>query len=104
MRDLVPVRRALISLSDKAGLDALAEGLKRHGVEVVSTGGAAVSRSSSAVSTPTTQMPCESYCWQVAGSATAAGERTSEAPTHSSAPAKARATRRMTAPAYSVRR
>ena len=41
MRDLVPVRRALISLSDKSGLDALAEGLKRHGVEIVSTGGSA---------------------------------------------------------------
>ena len=41
MRDLVPVRRALISLSDKGGLDSLAEGLKRHGVEIVSTGGTA---------------------------------------------------------------
>ena len=41
MRDLVPVRRALISLSDKSGLGALAEGLKRHGVEIVSTGGTA---------------------------------------------------------------
>ena len=41
MPDLVPVRRALISLSDKRGLDALAEGLKRHGIEVVSTGGTA---------------------------------------------------------------
>ena len=41
MTDLVPVRRALISLSDKAGLDALAAGLERHGVEIVSTGGTA---------------------------------------------------------------
>src|ERR671911_505483 len=41
MTDLVPVRRALISLSDKSGLEALAEGLKRHGVEIVSTGGTA---------------------------------------------------------------
>ena len=41
MRDLVPVRRALISLSDKSGLEALAQGLKRHGVEIVSTGGTA---------------------------------------------------------------
>ena len=41
MTDLVPVRRALISLSDKSGLDQLAEGLKRHNVEVVSTGGTA---------------------------------------------------------------
>ncbi|HEX6072400.1 MAG TPA: bifunctional phosphoribosylaminoimidazolecarboxamide formyltransferase/IMP cyclohydrolase [Sphingomicrobium sp.] len=41
MTDLVPVRRALISLSDKNGLDSLAEGLIRHGVEIVSTGGTA---------------------------------------------------------------
>jgi len=41
MTDLVPVRRALISLSDKSGLDRLAEGLTRHGVEIVSTGGTA---------------------------------------------------------------
>ncbi|HUP67814.1 MAG TPA: bifunctional phosphoribosylaminoimidazolecarboxamide formyltransferase/IMP cyclohydrolase, partial [Sphingomicrobium sp.] len=41
MTDLVPVRRALISLSDKAGLDALARGLSKHGVELVSTGGTA---------------------------------------------------------------
>ncbi len=41
MIDLVPVRRALISLSDKAGIEALAAGLARHGVEVVSTGGTA---------------------------------------------------------------
>src|SRR3954451_8928877 len=41
MIDLVPVRRALISLSDKAGLDDLATGLARHGVEIVSTGGTA---------------------------------------------------------------
>src|SRR3569832_2117214 len=41
MTDLVPVRRALISLSDKRGLDELAAGLARHGVELVSTGGTA---------------------------------------------------------------
>jgi phosphoribosylaminoimidazolecarboxamide formyltransferase / IMP cyclohydrolase len=41
MTDLVPVRRALISLSDKSGLDELAVGLARHGVEIVSTGGTA---------------------------------------------------------------
>jgi phosphoribosylaminoimidazolecarboxamide formyltransferase/IMP cyclohydrolase len=41
MTDLVPIRRALISLSDKGGLDALAAGLRRHGVEIVSTGGTA---------------------------------------------------------------
>ena len=39
MTDLVPVRRALISLSDKDGLDQLAAGLKRHDVEIISTGG-----------------------------------------------------------------
>jgi phosphoribosylaminoimidazolecarboxamide formyltransferase/IMP cyclohydrolase len=41
MTDLVPVRRALISLSDKSGLDDLAAGLARHNVEIVSTGGTA---------------------------------------------------------------
>src|SRR3954462_5086319 len=41
MADLVPVRRALISLSDKSGLDMLAAGLTRHGIEIVSTGGTA---------------------------------------------------------------
>ena len=41
MTDLVPVRRALISLSQKSGLDELAAGLARHGVEIVSTGGTA---------------------------------------------------------------
>src|SRR5690242_19023808 len=41
MTDLVRVRRALISLSDKSGLDELAAGLARHGVEIVATGGTA---------------------------------------------------------------
>ena len=41
MTDLVPVRRALISLSDKSGLEDLAAGLARHKVEIVSTGGTA---------------------------------------------------------------
>src|SRR5579884_1185697 len=50
MTDLVPVRRALISLSDKTGLDELAAGLTRHGVEIVSTGGtAAILRQKGAV-------------------------------------------------------
>src|SRR6201991_3568523 len=41
MTDLVPVKRALISLSDKNGLELLAEGLTRRGIELVSTGGTA---------------------------------------------------------------
>src|SRR5689334_10995741 len=41
MTDLVPVKRALISLSDKTGLEELAKGLARHRVEIVSTGGTA---------------------------------------------------------------
>src|SRR5215213_10797288 len=41
MTDLVPVRRALISLSDKSGLQVLAAGLAKHAVEIVSTGGTA---------------------------------------------------------------
>ena len=41
MTDVVPVKRALISLSDKNGLAELAAGLARHRVELVSTGGTA---------------------------------------------------------------
>ncbi|MEO8141322.1 MAG: bifunctional phosphoribosylaminoimidazolecarboxamide formyltransferase/IMP cyclohydrolase [Sphingomicrobium sp.] len=41
MTDLIPVRRALLSLSDKHGLDTLAAGLAKAGVELVSTGGTA---------------------------------------------------------------
>ena len=41
MTDLVPVKRALVSLSDKTGLEELAAGLARHRVEIVSTGGTA---------------------------------------------------------------
>ena len=41
MTDRVPVTRALISLSDKSGLDRLAAGLAELGVEIVSTGGTA---------------------------------------------------------------
>src|SRR3954470_10230808 len=42
MSDLVPVKRALISVSDKTGLDAFATALvKEFGVELISTGGTA---------------------------------------------------------------
>lgn len=41
MIDLIPVRRALLSVSDKSGLAELAAALVRHGVELVSTGGTA---------------------------------------------------------------
>lgn len=41
MTDQTPVRRALISVSDKTGLIALAQGLAERGVELVSTGGTA---------------------------------------------------------------
>ena len=36
-----PIRRALLSVSDKHGLPALAAGLHRHGIELLSTGGTA---------------------------------------------------------------
>ena len=39
--DLVPIRRALISVSDKTGLVPLASGLAARGVELLSTGGTA---------------------------------------------------------------
>ncbi len=41
MDNVVKVRRALLSVSDKAGLEALAAALVRHGVALVSTGGTA---------------------------------------------------------------
>ena len=41
MTDLVPIRRALLSLSDKSGLEPLAAALAEAGVELVSTGGTA---------------------------------------------------------------
>jgi len=39
--NLVPMRRALISVSDKTGLEAFAQALAARGVELVSTGGTA---------------------------------------------------------------
>jgi len=38
---ILPIRRALISVSDKAGLIDLAKTLKEHGAEILSTGGTA---------------------------------------------------------------
>lgn len=38
---MVKVRRVLISVSDKTGIEALALGLHKHGVEILSTGGTA---------------------------------------------------------------
>ena len=35
------IARALLSVSDKTGLADFARGLRRHGVEIVSTGGTA---------------------------------------------------------------
>ena len=41
MPDLVPIRRALLSVSDKNGLVPLAAALAAHGAEILSTGGSA---------------------------------------------------------------
>lgn len=41
MSDRIPVRRALISVYDKSGLEQLAQGLHEAGVEIVSTGSTA---------------------------------------------------------------
>ena len=41
MTDIVPIRRALISVSDKAGLVPFAKALRASGVEILSTGGSA---------------------------------------------------------------
>ena len=42
MIDLIKLRRALISVSDKTGLMELAHALADQGVELVSTGGTAI--------------------------------------------------------------
>ena len=39
--DRIPLRRALVSVYDKAGLEDLVRGLSEAGVELVSTGGSA---------------------------------------------------------------
>ena len=41
MPDIIPIRRALISVSDKAGLEEFGKTLAAAGVELVSTGGTA---------------------------------------------------------------
>ncbi len=41
MNDIVPIRRALLSVSDKTGLVDLARALVAHGAEILSTGGSA---------------------------------------------------------------
>ena len=41
MVDIIPVQRALISVSDKSGVTALAQALAARGVEILSTGGSA---------------------------------------------------------------
>src|SRR6201746_1647624 len=41
MTDIVPIRRALISVSDKSGLVPFAQALAAGGVEILSTGGSA---------------------------------------------------------------
>ncbi len=41
MTDIVPIRRALISVSDKTGLVEFAGRSRRSGVEILSTGGSA---------------------------------------------------------------
>jgi phosphoribosylaminoimidazolecarboxamide formyltransferase/IMP cyclohydrolase len=41
MTDIIPIRRALISVSDKSGLVAFATALAGYGVEILSTGGSA---------------------------------------------------------------
>ena len=38
-RDLVPIKRAIVAVSDKTGLIELAQALADAGVEIVSTGG-----------------------------------------------------------------
>ena len=41
MSDLYPIKRALISVSDKTDIIKLASALVQHGIEIISTGGSA---------------------------------------------------------------
>ena len=41
MKDIVPIRRALISVSNKTGIVEFAENLAQKGIEIISTGGTA---------------------------------------------------------------
>ncbi len=50
MTDLAPLRRALISVSDKTGLIDFAKGLAAHGVQLLSTGGTASERRAAGLS------------------------------------------------------
>jgi phosphoribosylaminoimidazolecarboxamide formyltransferase/IMP cyclohydrolase len=53
-RDVVPIRRALVSVSDKSGLVDLARELADAGVEIVSTGGSAAAIAAAGI--PVTQV------------------------------------------------
>ncbi len=52
-RDVVPIRRALVSVCDKTGLRELGAALAAAGVEIVSTGGSATLRREAATTSPT---------------------------------------------------
>ncbi len=55
--DLVPIRRALLSVSDKAGLEPFAKALASRGIELISTGGTAALLASSGLNvTPVEQV------------------------------------------------
>ena len=41
MSDFYPIKRALISVSDKTDITKLANALFQHGIEIISTGGSA---------------------------------------------------------------
>ena len=51
----MPIRTALVSVSDKTGLVALAEGLQKHGVRILSSGGTAKALSGAGVAVETVE-------------------------------------------------
>jgi phosphoribosylaminoimidazolecarboxamide formyltransferase/IMP cyclohydrolase len=53
-RDIIPIRRALISVSDKTGLVELATALNAAGVDIISTGGSAAAIAAAGI--PVTQV------------------------------------------------
>jgi hypothetical protein len=78
--DRVPIRRALISVYDKTGLEELAQGLHAAGVEIVSTGSTAKKIAAAGIPVQeveevTASRPCTRAC-TAASSPTAASRPT----------------------------
>ena len=61
MTDRLPIRRALLSVSDKSGLVEFAQALAAHGTELLSTGGTAKASSVALPTTPSSASACRRW-------------------------------------------